>query len=62
MLYIALRVCWCNTIVLNEPPPSKGKCDESKDRIYEELEHIFDHYPKYRTKILLGDFNATLGK
>jgi len=60
--YIALRVRWCNIIVLNEPASSKGKCDESTDRIYEELEHIFDHFPKYRMKILLWDFNATLGK
>jgi hypothetical protein len=34
MPYIALRVRWCNIIVLNEPAPSEGKCDESKDRIY----------------------------
>jgi len=62
MLYIVLRVRWCNIIVLNEPAPSKGKYDELKDRIYEELENIFGHFPKYCMKILLGDFNATLGK
>jgi hypothetical protein len=62
MSYVALRVRWCNIIVLNVPAPSKGKCNESKDRIYEELEHIFDHFHKYHTKILSGDFNAVLGK
>jgi hypothetical protein len=29
-----------------------------KNRLYEELEHIFDKFPKYRMKILLGDFNT----
>jgi hypothetical protein len=29
-----------------------------KDRFYEELEQVFDKFPKYRMKILLGDFNV----
>jgi exonuclease III len=29
-----------------------------KDSFYEELERVFDKLPKYRTNILLGDFNA----
>jgi hypothetical protein len=29
-----------------------------KDRSYEELEHVFDKFPKYHTKMLLGDFIA----
>jgi hypothetical protein len=34
--------------------------DESvdlKDSFYEELEQVFDHFPRYHMKILLGDFN-----
>jgi hypothetical protein len=27
-----------------------------------ELEHVFDKFPKYHMKILLGDFNAEVGK
>jgi len=34
------------------------KSDDSKDSFYEELEQAFHHFPKYRMKILLGDFNA----
>ena len=34
---------------------------ESKDSFYEELEQVFDHFPKYHMKILLGDFNAKVG-
>ena len=29
---------------------------------YEELEQIFDNFPKYDMKILLGDFNAKMGR
>ena len=38
--------------------PSEDKSDDSKDSFYEELEQIFDHFPRYYMKILLGDFNA----
>ena len=41
--------------------PSEEKSDGSKDSFYEELEQVFDHFPKYNMKILL-DFNAKLGR
>jgi len=28
--------------------------------ILKELEQVYDHFPKYHMKILLGDFNARL--
>jgi len=36
----------------------RKKSDESKESFYEELELLFDHFPKYHMKMLLGDFNA----
>jgi len=42
--------------------PSEEKSDVSKDSFYEELEQGFDHFPKYHMKILLGDFNAKVGR
>ena len=33
-----------------------------KTVFYEELEQVFDHFPKYHMKILLGDFNAKVGR
>jgi len=36
--------------------------DDSKDSFYEVLEQIFSHFPKYHMKILVGDFNAKLGR
>jgi hypothetical protein len=40
--------------------PTEDKCDNTKDSFYEEL--VFEQFPKYHMKILLGDFNATVGR
>jgi hypothetical protein len=32
-----------------------------RDRLYKELEHVFDKFPRYHMKILLGDFNVKVG-
>jgi hypothetical protein len=37
---------------------SEEKSDDSEDRICKELEKVLDNFPKYQTKILLGEFNA----
>ena len=61
--YIVLRGRWFNIIVLNVHELSEEKSDDSKDSFYEELEQFFFyHFPKYSTKILLGDFNAEVGR
>jgi hypothetical protein len=41
--------------------PSEEKSDDSNERFYEDLEHVFYCFPKNHTKIPLGDFNATVG-
>ena len=56
--YIVLRGRWCNIIVLNMHAPNEEKSDESKDSVYQELEQVFDHFPKYHMKNLLGYFKA----
>jgi len=57
-----LRGRWCNIIVVNVHAPSEEKSDEAKDSFYEELEQVFDHFPKYHTKMLLRDINAKVGR
>jgi hypothetical protein len=37
---------------------SEEKSGDSKDSFYEELEQVFDHFPKYHLTFLLRDFNA----
>ena len=59
--YIVLRGCWCS-IFLNVHAPNEEKSDDSRDSFYEELEHVFEHFPKYHMKILLGDFIAKVGR
>jgi hypothetical protein len=61
MLYIMLRGHWCDIIVLNVHASTDDKTDV-KDRSYEKLERVFNKFPKYHMKILLGDLNANVGR
>jgi hypothetical protein len=61
MSYIILRGRWCHIIVLNVHAPTENKTDDVKDSFYKELERVYDKFPKYHMKILLGDFNAKAG-
>jgi hypothetical protein len=62
MPYIILRGHWCHIIVLNTHVPTVDNMDDVKGSIYEELEHVFNKYPKYHMKIMLQDFNAKVGR
>jgi hypothetical protein len=62
MSYIILRGRCCHIIVLNVHAQTEDKIDYVKDSFYEELERVFDKFPKYHMKILLGDFNAKVGR
>jgi hypothetical protein len=61
MSYIILKGHQCD-IVLNVHAPTESKGDDIKDSFYKELEQVFDHFPRYHMKILLGDFNAKVGR
>jgi hypothetical protein len=62
MTYIILRGCWCNIIILNLHTPYEDKGNGVKDSFYEELRCVFDRFPRYDMKILLGDFNVKVGR
>jgi endonuclease/exonuclease/phosphatase family metal-dependent hydrolase len=47
---------------LNVHAPTEDKDDDIKDSFYEELEQVFDQFPRYHMNILLGDFNAKVGR
>jgi hypothetical protein len=47
---------------MNVHAPTEDKADDVTDSFYEELERVFDKLPKYHMKILLGDFNAKVGR
>jgi hypothetical protein len=52
--YIILRGHWCHIFVLNIHAPTEDKTDDMK-------ECVFDKFPKYHMKKMLGDFNAKVG-
>jgi exonuclease III len=62
MSYIKLRGPWCVIIVLNVHAPTDDKIDDVKNSFYDELQRVFDMFPKYHMKILLGDFNAKVSR
>jgi hypothetical protein len=41
--------------------PTEDEVGDMKDSFYQELEQVFDQFPRYYMKILLGDFNAKVG-
>jgi hypothetical protein len=57
-----LRGRWCHIIVLNVHAPTEDKTEDVKSSFYEELERVFGKFHKYHTEILLGDFNAKVGR
>jgi hypothetical protein len=60
--YTILRGNWFHIIVLNVHSPTEDKSDDVKDSFYAGLERVFDKFTKYRINVLLGDFNAKVGK
>jgi len=50
----------CNICVLFSHALSDDKGDVSIDNFYAEFYYVFDHFPKYHIKIMLGDHNAKL--
>jgi hypothetical protein len=62
MSYAILRGQWCNIIVLNVHASCEDKSYDVKDSFCEELGCVFDQFPRYGMNILLGDFNAKVGR
>jgi hypothetical protein len=53
MSYVILRGRWSDIIVPNVHAPTEDKIDDVKDSFYDELERVFDKFPKCHMKILL---------
>jgi hypothetical protein len=41
--------------------PCEDRSNDVKDSFYEELEHVFDQFPRHDMGILLFDFNVKVG-
>jgi hypothetical protein len=42
--------------------PSEDKSDDSKNSFHKELEQVFNRFPKYHMKVLLGYPNTKVGR
>jgi hypothetical protein len=42
--------------------PTEDKDDVKKDSFYKELQQVFDQFPRYHMKTLLGYFDAKVGR
>ncbi|XP_060842503.1 craniofacial development protein 2-like [Rhopalosiphum padi] len=60
--YVELKGKWFNIILINCYAPTEEKSEEIKNAFYEELDRIYDALPTGKPKIILGDFNAKIGK
>jgi exonuclease III len=51
-----------NLILINGYAPTEEKQQDEKEEFYEDLKTIYESIPKNHPKIILGDFNAKVGK
>lgn len=63
------RICWIRLrgkyrkiTIINCHAPAEDKDMEVKNDFYEQIREIMDQLPKYDIKIILGDFNAKIGR
>jgi hypothetical protein len=47
---------------VNVHASTENEIDHMKGSFYGEIKSVFDKFPKYGMKILLGDFNAKIGR
>ena len=51
-----------NTTVINAYAPTESATEEQKEQFYEDLNRCCDQIPKHDAPLMLGDFNAKIGK
>uniref|UniRef100_A0A1B0D343 Endonuclease/exonuclease/phosphatase domain-containing protein n=1 Tax=Phlebotomus papatasi TaxID=29031 RepID=A0A1B0D343_PHLPP len=62
MCSIRIRGKFHNLTIFSVHAPTLDKSDEIKEEFYAKLEEEYDRAPKYDAKLILGDFNAKIGK
>lgn len=59
---LRMRGKFYNISVINVHAPTEEKTSEVKESFYEELDRAYSQCPSHDLKIVLGDFNAKLGR
>jgi exonuclease III len=59
---LRIRGVFFNTTIICVHAPAEEKVEMQKDDSYEDLERIYMKAPKHDIKIMMGDFNAKVGK
>ena len=62
MAYTVVRGHCSNIFVVNVHAPSDEKSDDPNDDLYEELEQLFSHPPKYHMTIQLEELTPKFGR
>ncbi|XP_054091892.1 craniofacial development protein 2-like [Zeugodacus cucurbitae] len=59
---IRIKARFFNISLICAHAPTEEKDDVTKDAFYERLERIYERCPRHDVKVVLGDFNARVGK
>lgn len=62
LVTIRIKAKFKNVTLICAHAPTEEKDDSTKEEFYDLLEETYDRCPKYDVKIILGDFNAKIGK
>ncbi|XP_058120479.1 craniofacial development protein 2-like [Anopheles ziemanni] len=62
LCYLRMRGKFHNISLINVHAPTEDKDEEEKDLFYGRLAKLYESCPRYDVKIILGDFNAKVGR
>nr|XP_040240934.2 uncharacterized protein LOC120961299 [Anopheles coluzzii] len=62
MCRLRIRGRFFNLSIINVHSPHLGSTDDDKDNYYTQLEREYDRCPQHDVKIVIGDFNAQVGR
>jgi exonuclease III len=60
--YIKISGRHFDLILINCYAPTKDKADDIKEKFYDELETVMNSLPTHSLKMIVGDFNAKIGR